>query len=73
MAQISDLGHGENTLLAVQAEPSRRKTLKNVAEVGQVLRDVPAGNQNIIEIHEDALHAAEDLVHQALKCLRRVL
>ena len=72
VAEVRHLGLGQNTLLAVETEASGREATEDLMKIFQMLVHGGAGHQYIIEIHKNSRKTAQDPIHQALKCLRRV-
>ena len=73
VAKVFDLRCSNDALLAIQGETGVAQTAKNATKILHVLLHVHTGHQNVIQVDEDPLHVAKDLVHQPLKRLSRVL
>ena len=70
--QVLDLGNGQKTLLGVDAEAGIVEAPENLVEVIEMLLSGCTGDQDVVQIDEDALHIAQDPVHQPLKGLGRI-
>ena len=73
VAKIRDLVCSQDTLLAVDAKSSARETLQNFPKILNMLAEVLAGDQDIVQIHKNAIKAPENTIHQSLERLGRIL
>ena len=66
--------HTENALGDIDDQPILSQPLEEQTQVTSVLLGVGAGNENIVDVHEnELLKAATDFIHKSLERLCRIL
>ena len=69
VAKESDGGGAKNTFFSVDGQSRGVQTLQKLAHMPNVSGQVWACNQDVVQVDEDEVEAAEDAIHQPLKRL----